>query len=210
MSDKIWLSEVVRRSEARRSFGVHPDKSAPRPAGFSNAEVVAVLEKNMAGEPLTADAFPKEHYFLLGGDFRKTIPPVFANSYIYLRADAVEILRQFNLGNCAFYPVKLFERDKKRLIRDDIYFLNIGNAKDTLIADLSPGLDPGYGSNGKFFIGPSPNGKLVAGKEALDGPDIWCDPKIVDTFFVSDRLAQALAVAKMKRYFFLRPCDITQ
>lgn len=104
--------------------------------------------------------------------------------------------------------MKLYEHDKATVIRDDIFILNIGTAKDTLIVDQSPGLEQPNRDATKYYISLDPEAKYVARPEALDGPDVWADPKVRFVFFLSDRLVQALTSAKMKRYFYLIPCDV--
>jgi hypothetical protein len=44
--------------------------------------------------------------------------------------------------------------------------------------------------------------------EALAGPDIWVDPQIYETFFVSDGLATALKEAGVARAFELKKCKL--
>ena len=56
--------------------------------------------------------------------------------------------------------------------------------------------------------GTDPAARYVARRGVLQGPDIWCDPKVQSVFFLSDRLVQALTAAKMRRYFHLIPCDV--
>jgi hypothetical protein len=207
MTDKVWMCEVKRRTEAFRSFR-SALKNEPRPAGFSNTEINEANDSNLKGEPLPRSRFPEALFHLRPQKYAKSVPPVLNPNCLCLRGDAAEIFRRHDMGHGALYPVKLYEYDKTTLIRDDIFVLNIGNEKDTLIVEQSPGLVRPNSQGTKFYTDDDPTAKYVARREVLDGPDIWADPKVWDVFFLSDRLVQALTAAKMKRYFFLVACDV--
>jgi hypothetical protein len=57
------------------------------------------------------------------------------------------------------------------------------------------------------------DGNTVCSRDALSGPDIWVDPRLYGSLFLSDRLVNALAVAKLEKAFGglggLRKCRIS-
>jgi hypothetical protein len=138
---------------------------------------------------------------------KKTIQPYMHSGYHFLRSDAANILRQYDMGGGALYPAAFYENDKTQLVSDQIFLLNIGNQKKTLIAEISDLESTRHDET--FYLPLELRGKtLVAYRSALDGPDIWADPRIRDVFFMSDRLVQALTKAKLSRAFRLYPVPV--
>lgn len=102
-----------------------------------------------------------------------------------------------------------FRKDRKTPIGDRWFCLNFGNIK---MAYLGGGRNPapGYPEPPVRHAAPTilKDNMLILNTDALVGPDLWADPQIRDTFFVSDRLAKALEGTGVARAFGLKKCQV--
>ncbi len=208
MSDKVWVSYGPRDSTVIRGFwAALREEEPPESAAFK--ERLEIMSRNDRGEPLSAAMFASRFYHVNPWIFKKSIIPYMCSGTHFVRADAAEILRQHDMGQGSLYPCSFYEHDKTRLVTDQVFCLNFGNHKDTVILNKSKVEEIYVGA--KLYNPPYPpiNGnEIVVRKSACSGPDIWVDPKMDRVFFVSDRLAKALQAAKLGRAFRLYPCSV--
>lgn len=207
VTDKIWISYAPRASQLVRGFwGALRHEEPPNSEGFKARE--ETFKQNDSGLPLPTERFPSKLFFINPWKFKETIQPYMHAGYQFVRADAAEILRQHDLGRGALYPCAFYEHDKTRLVTDQVFCLNYGTAKDTVVVEKSK-VKPFDGS--PYYqppIAPLKGDEVVVRRSALEGPDLWVDPRMDRCFFISDRLAKALQAAKMGRAFRLYPCAI--
>lgn len=79
----------------------------------------------------------------------------------------------------------------------------IGNTKETVRQDMTEHLEIA-GREGEKHLPTMPDDDVIVTRaDAVSGVDLWCDPKIVNAWFMSDRLAQALIAAGLKDAFEL-------
>src|SRR5262249_34567125 len=146
------------------------------------------------GESLEPDAFPKQMWNEKPKPI-KQLPQIFkAASYFTLGAKAADVFRQFDLGGGGLYPVEVLQKDRKTRVEGEYFCLCVGNRKATLAWDQSSGLRPvvpDRTENWKLPAVPEDD-SIALTAAALAGPDLWVDPALWLTFFVSDGLAQAL------------------
>jgi hypothetical protein len=167
---------------------------------------------NAAGEPLTSEHFPPEIFVKKDAktNYEKLDDLFFAGSYWIVSGAVADIFTHFDLGKGNVYPTKVFRKDRITPIGDRWFCLNFGNVK---LAYLGEGGEDRTPYIPKPFIRhatpcPLTDNVLALNSEALVGPDIWVDPQIYDTFFVSDQLAGALKNARVARPFGLKKCKI--
>ena len=200
MTDHVWLCDAYRRSSLIR--------------GFDNDELpgVDVLEmrrQSKAGVSLPRSYFPTEMHYYKKIEFRGRLPQYFTNgSYMFINRKAADIIRRFDMGGGALFPVALFQYDRVTPIEADIHILCIGNAKDTVVLDQTKGITQPYPREYLFdlplYLGDEED-EFAVRKDAAAGPDLWADPKMMGGyFFMSNRLAEALISAGMKKAFDLR------
>ncbi len=100
---------------------------------------------------------------------------------------------------------------------EEIYVVNVGNAKEALAIDV--GLADGRmrGSSIPGFETPpellrysvEPSVPVALTKAALEGPNIWMDPKMLrGGLFISDKLAMLLKAAKTAGGWGLKECSM--
>ncbi len=208
--DEIWVSEAPLRAEnIRRTLS----NLVPREGKFDEAHHFAKksAEENNLGISMRADRFPKHIYSDGTASRTQKFPDIFrARKFMVVSEATVRVLRAFDLGNGAVYPVRLTRFDKETPVSNDgWYCLNFGNAKDTIIPERPIGMMRVARADDLvlFLLGGYLKPKQLAVKwSSLAGADLWVDPRMLLGFFVSGRLAAAIRAAKLKG-FYLSPCE---
>ena len=119
------------------------------------------------------------------------------------------MLRQFDLGEGALYPTKLFQNDRTTPVEGEYFCLNFGNQKQAFVPEYSPTANKPYPTQDIWQLALNPKDDDIAvTKTAMVGPDLWVDPDLRNAFFLSDPLVQALKAAKLTRRFGLRKCRV--
>jgi hypothetical protein len=163
-------------------------------------------EKNfLPPQRFPTDNFPRSDESV--GAHRKRIPQMFSNGFIFLREESAEVVRQFDLGEGALYPTRLWHPDRTTMVSGRYFYLSQGNRKNAFLKDHSP---DAYKASKEFWMPPiNPrDDQLFFAAAALEGPDLWWDESLVFYFFISDRLAQALKRAKLDRDWHLLRCPV--
>ena len=172
------------------------------------------LSQNILPHTMYADfqvlyaAFPRENLAL--------IPSVFAVSdkYIMITEPLLKILQNFRLGSTQISPVKLREQTTHELLsKQTYYFLNVCEQHGYLSPENS---DPSLRmvSRGDYSIYSPPGDKEYVKKfyfsrSAQDCPvDIWHDPLIAYSVFLSDPLYQAIHAAGLAKDISLFSCHL--
>ncbi|MGL6043585.1 MAG: hypothetical protein ACRC1J_06640, partial [Sandaracinobacteroides sp.] len=126
---------------------------------------------------------------------------------------AADIIRQFEIGNCAFHPVAVFRKDRTTPVDGEWLCLNFGNVRQYFRPEDSPNTYEGYIRMGVRGWKPRfvpADGDLAVSAEAQSGPGIWIDSLVGDAFFLADPIARALKKAKADKGFFLARCRILE
>lgn len=106
------------------------------------------------------------------------------------------------------HPIRLIENDRKTVLSGDYAILTPGNAAEALDLERSTSVKRQLFLDKQFYIHetvPKP-GTFVLQTGISMGPDFWVDSRVMNSFFLSDRLVAALAAEKMDRHFGLRRC----
>lgn len=203
----VWYSQKQHyKSIAYRSVNMGEDeRSAP--------EVIeAMTEDMMCKRLLPQSAFPEKMFALARrGGAPKRHPNVFSNGFTMVSGKAADVLRQFDLGEGAIYPVQLFDKDRTTPVEGEFFYLTHGNRKDSFLPHRSPDARDNYGDGHVWSPPPIPeNDQLFYGPAALEGPDIWRDEKTRRGLMMSDRLVQALKKAGALRGWLLLRCPVIE
>src|SRR3546814_6005494 len=109
------------------------------------------MERNNDGEPLGAECFPAQIWGISSAeekDYR--LPELFrAAGYWVVSAGAAEVLRQFDLGSGALYPVAVQKKDNATPVGGAWLCINFGNKKSCFLPDESPRFRYAYIRNGR-------------------------------------------------------------
>ena len=122
-----------------------------------------------------------------------------------------DVLRRFDLGKGGIEPVTAFKTDRQTLLAGQYFCLRFDNLKRAFLPDESSKVS--LFVQGVWTTDPDfSDGSIVCHRDALSGPDIWIDPRLYGSLFLSDRLVSALAEAKVEEAFGglggLRRCRI--
>lgn len=203
MSDVVWISTAPG----------HASNQRPLRHSFSeDGQVQFAIDckkRNMAGEPLGPECFPNEIYGAPDAkesDYK--LPDIFyAGSYWAVSKAAADVLRQFDLGGGALYPVKVFKKDRVTPVEGEFFCINFGNRKEAFLPEESRNVESR--SAGKWIVrARHEDGDILLAPSAAAGADLWIDPKMRDALFLSDALGTALKEAKADKGFFLKKCRV--
>lgn len=200
VSDCVWMCDAHRTWGFTEGFWAdfNQDLGVEAEADWSRQ----VLARMIAGEAVPKEEMPKRFFHSVSADFTDPVPDFFVNEYIFFKAGLVDFLKEFDLGNGYFQSVQLLQNDRQRPIDADVFVFCIGNAKDTVDLDKT-------GQNTRVreawpgmldYPFMPKKGAIIGMANALSGPDIWYDPRFTGgPFFLSDKLAQALAKKNLKK-----------
>lgn len=202
MSDTVWVSNA--KSDPRQLRPLMND------IGEADLQrVVALLKHVDAGEKLGPEFFPQK---IWPSESAKRswdeMPDIFyAFGYWVLSSKCADVLRKFNLGDGALYPVQVFKKDRKTPVIGNYYCLNFGNVKRAFLPDESPTTrDFPVGRRAMPFV--LKDYDIAVSSAALSGPDIWLDPMLFEAIFFSGPLGLALKAAKVSSWFKLKKCRV--
>ncbi|MBX9860269.1 MAG: hypothetical protein K2Y20_11855 [Sphingomonas sp.] len=201
----VWASTVMVSLSAKMPFE-NALVDVPRDPKLDTSR------RNKAGEVLSAENFPREVWGMPRLNQSRPLPDIFMGygPWIVSKA-AADVMRQFDMGQGGFYPVRVLKKDLKTPFDGEWFCLNFGNVKKAYMGggrDPTPYIPKDYISHTMPGSGIIKDNMLMVNADALVGPDIWVDPQIYDTFFVSDRLAKALKEAGVARAFGFKKCKI--
>jgi len=120
-----------------------------------------------------------------------------------------DVLRRFDLGQGALYPVRVLEYDRETPVEGNYFHINFGNVKEAFLPEMSPTAQRRHdGIDIWKRIVPAKNDEMAVRGTALTGPDIWIDPRFYNAFFLRGCLVQALKAAKLTRGLWLSRCRV--
>jgi len=205
MTDTAWISNVL--ADPDLVLLMETDVVAE-----DAQRAIETLNLLKAGKPVPAEMCPKR---IWGGETAEWIngtPDLFlANTYPIVSERSAEVLRQFDLGGGALYPVdEVLQKDRTTPIAGPFFCWVFGNSKSAFAASESPEARPFAGPNSGRWKMPfvHKDDQLAVSAAALGGPDVWVDPTLFKSVFVSGRLGDALDGAGLRRAFRLTRCRV--
>ena len=208
MSDHVWLCNAM--SSGVVTGGMESDIST------KNVDLAIRAQKlNQNGKPVSEDMCPKR---IWGGEhalhFNKIVDLFDAEGMWVVSSRAADIMRGFDLGGGALYPVSegTYQKDNKTLIPGGDFFTWIyGNTKTAFLEQHSPNVKPMSGPGGREWCKVSSQQKdddVAISSAALTGPDVWVDPILFKSLFLSAALGDALVAQGMKVSMRLLRCRV--
>jgi hypothetical protein len=144
-----------------------------------------------------------------GKPLKKKLSHLANSGFWFVTSEAADVLRQFDLGGCRLHPVEVLMEDRKTPLPGSYFVLDFDSWKDVFLPDQSPDVAMMRGSS--FRRSPRLSTKddaAVLSRSSLEGADLWWNENVIGTFFLSDRLVQALRKAGVDKPFTLRRCRI--
>jgi len=136
------------------------------------------------------------------------------DGYIIVTKSCAEILQQFRLLDIQMVPLQLFNPETRELVNEETYFLLNIYAWRTYFDGKNNEIfiNKNYKYNGYNSYTPPyniKNGDCVLRSSALQcDVDLWHDPSVRDSIFLSQALRDALHEAKMLKTWFLHSCKM--
>jgi hypothetical protein len=206
MSEMVWISTAMRDPRHERPL-THSFSDSRERLAFA----ILCSGRNSAGESLGSECFPSAIWpNKYAKRAVKALPDIFfAGSVWAVSARCADVLRQFDLGNGALYPVKVCQKDKVTPIGDHDWFcINFGNVKSALLVDESQNIEP-WVQPGRWTEKYTwKDGDLALSPAALRGADIWIEPNLERSLFLSAELGNALKKAKCTSGWGLLKCRV--
>ncbi|WP_422020796.1 imm11 family protein [Pyruvatibacter mobilis] len=200
----VWVS--VAFSSTRLS------KQADSDLAFADLRQASdTIKQNRLGKPLAQDSFPKEFYgHIPSRKLKKLADLCKLGGFWVVSAACADVLQQFDLGRTAFYPVKVYEHNRTTSVEGEYFCLSFGETKQAFLPEVSSGLRPRDQDPVREWrmVGGGKDASVAVHEEALQGVDLWIDPKLFEVVFLSDALVKALRAARMSRHFSLRKCRV--
>lgn len=198
---QIWVSRIMCDTTLIKSFEAD--------LHFTDQDAyLDAYKRNLHGEPLPADRFPKEIYGKYPDKRMKNLPDVFLGAAWIVSAEVATVLQQFNLGRTSLYPTHLFQHDRKTPVEGSYFCLNFGEVKSALVPEKSPAARQHPHANRPSLAPGVQDNEITVSETARIGVDMWISPDLANGVFLSDALVQALKAAKLTRRFGLRTCVI--
>ena len=152
--------------------------------------------------------------------FSKTVklPSFFRtqDGFVILTEECANVLKKFRLGGNALYPLSFFDIQLNELVNDQtFYFFNITELRSYLLPEYSSkDLDKhsytkheGYQLY-KLYHADYADHAIALKKEAIECDiDLWRDPELDNSIFMSDELKKALDEAQLSDAWQLFLCD---
>ncbi|WP_152967570.1 hypothetical protein [Pannonibacter phragmitetus] len=158
-------------------------------------------------ESFPTDCYPRPDSYPLA--HKRRVPQIFSNGFVMLSGESAAVLRSFDIGEGALYPVRLWHPDQTTPMPGEFFYLSQGNKKNAFLPDLSEGFDLISSSKPwQISLGRPKKPKLFFSTGAFAGPDIWWDKSIYGDFFISNRLKLALSKRGLARDWRLMRCSV--
>jgi hypothetical protein len=185
MNDCVWVSNALGGSVNHAGFMT--DLLVEK-----GQEAFEFDRRNEQGEPLSADYFPRKAWLLPEDAKRKKLPDFRkTGSFALMSERCADVFRAFDMGGGNLFPVGLFEADRATPLSGNWFAINFGNVKASFLPEQSSNFIPVAGK--KFVpLATWPDFSLAFDSLAQEGPDVWIDPLLFQTFCMSDELVTAL------------------
>jgi len=213
MIEKIWVSPAG-NSAIVSKLTTNPDEDQDdyRSELERNEQI---MKKHDLGITLSDEERPRRAhpYYRDENRIRKLADFFKINRYFVVSSAFAKVLREFDLGEGGLFPIDLYKGNRIARFPGEWYFLNFGCLKQVFIPEQSAGgfTQNPYRSDEFFHLNTLvKNGDITVSASALEGPDLWHDPRLHDALFLSGRLEAALTGAKLTRTLRRARCRIAE
>ncbi len=213
MTAEVWVSSVMSNSDITNKQGIREkffgeDWAPPKfEYGAPTEQLLRAFRRHSEGEKLARTDFPEAMYVFSEKHWRKVGDLFSAGPFYAVKGKLADVLKRFDLGDGELIEFPIYQADKATLVPGPFYLLNFGAQKDSFLPEASQRLRTFFTKERdgqdiwKADIKPS-DGDIAVSTAALDGPDLWFEPHLADKIFMSARLHDAIAEAKIKTDFW--------
>lgn len=208
MSNYVWLSTAKQESALIQRVNVEIHIDDP-----DKLKEIEGQELNQNGMPVPPELCPKRIWGDGSGSNMTKMPDLFwAMSQWIVSERAADVIRQFDLGGGSLYPVTegVFQSDNITPVRGNYFCWIFGNAKNAFLPEASKNVEP-PAIPGLWWDMPwkPQDNDIAVSQAALSGADVWLDPMLFKSLFLSSSLGDALDQAGMRKSFRLYKCRVS-
>ena len=222
MSDEIWVSTVKSNGVLGNKLGIRAkyyghDWEQPTHIVPEKPEGVADnMNRCDRGETLKREEFPEASYVFDEKRWKRSADFFWAGGFIAVKGRLAKIMSGFDLGpGGELIPYPIFKEDKiTPFSKEEAYLINFGAPKDCFLPHESESskVMPFFTLEKHGVENWNPklsleDGHIAVSASALEGSDMWIEPKLRKLIFLSGDLVEAFPT-KVKRYFELTRCRI--
>lgn len=204
MSEHVWVSNAQTRSEMM--YAIDNDVIA-RDLDIA----IEIEQQGRRGLPISVENCPSKMWAAQDVDYDDVgdRPPsdlFYARTHWIVSARAAAILRQFDLGEGGVYPIAqgFYHRDLTTKVPGEFFTWVFGNQKSAFLPEESPRV---RGASYRVQASTQDDDVAVSGV-ARGGPDVWVDPLLFKSVFLSGPLGDALAAAGLRESMALLRCRV--
>lgn len=205
MSDYVWVSKARLDSDLVGDF--YTDIVVKDPSSTLQGQKL-----NQSGQPVPEAMCPKKIWGDEDAPFFDRIPDlIFAQSQWIVSAQAANVLRRFNLGGGTLYPVTdgIYQQDQVTRVPGDFFVWIFGNVKQGFLPDQTTNKrSPVPGGNWWNIPFDLADDDIAVSRAVLGGADVWIDPLLFKSIFLSRALGDALEAAGLREAFKLHRCRV--
>ncbi|MEJ8472457.1 hypothetical protein [Roseibium algae] len=203
MSDEIWVSSVGSNYKLFDKLGIREkhfgqDWALPQfEHGAPTKEQANNSRRHARGEKLQREEFVEAAYVFDGKRWSRVKDFFAIDGFFAVKGKLAELLKDFDLGQGDLVEFPIYEMDKTTRLTGPFYFLNFGSQKDCFIPDETKDSQL-IGRNKKTGIElwgraiEPMDGDIAVASSALEGADLWIDPKLIGKIFMSGPLHDAI------------------
>lgn len=233
MSKKVWTTTVMREDNLR-GFDLSFPGKFDYPSMYLLEKNKKSPEEKMQWEQMT-EAFLEMHkpykaFKLIDPEIIPTVLyahnaskqinfPSFCRTLdgdILITEECANILKQFRLGETAMYPLSFFDIDLNEPVNDKTYYLlNIAEWRHYLLPEMSSKdlykrkiKNESYDLYDLFYPDYTDDAIATSEQAVNCDLDLWHDPALTNSIFISDELKQALDDAGMGQEWLFCSCKI--
>ncbi|SDT95116.1 hypothetical protein SAMN05428979_0667 [Stappia sp. ES.058] len=208
MPEDIWVSTVGSNYWLFDKQGIREkfygqDWAPPKfeKSALAETQYQNVL-RHSRGEKLEREDFAEAAYVFDPKRWSRVKDLFALRGFFCVKGKLAELLKEFDLGDGELVEFPIYEMDKTTRLPGPFYFLNFGSQKDCLLPKESKKLKAGPKNPTTGFqrwraIEPN-DGDIAVSASALDGADLWADPKLKSALFMSGPLHDAIEAAKLE------------
>jgi len=209
MPDEIWVSTVGSNSRLFDKPGIREkhygqDWAPPKfemdalcPEQYQN------VRRHSRGEKLNREDFVEAAYVFDPKRWSRVKDLFAIEGFFCVKGRLAEVFKGFDLGDGELVEFPIYEMDKTTRLPGPFYFLNFGSQKDCFL--------PGESKNARLLVRNKEagveiwkrpiepeDGDIAVSASAVEGADLWVDPKLNSVIFMSGALHDAIEAAKLK------------
>lgn len=203
----VWLSPARMRTGLTKYFTADVVENDEKKA-------VQTIKLDAKGIPSDPDNYPKKMWATYPESNMKLQQELFrAAGFLMVRSDMAQVLSDFNLGKTRLLPVELYQHDRVTPVEGSYFCLAFGEQCNCFLpeASLSAEVPDVPMPEPIWILGSADTDKGIAlDRKALPEFDLFIDPKLMRTFFLSGSLVAALKDNNFSKLLSLAECRLVE